>query len=198
MTNAEIRESIERWKMISRNGDELVKFFEQGNSFFYEVPDYLAGSEDVHIYPAIYKDRLVFLLIPSKFDSLEYSATISNYVRFSPAVWWHSNGTLSDKEAIKRMERWNSHYETWVPKQAGTEHGIFLAFSIGSEDFKVPECKINLALKENLEDPLGHATADLVVTNKTETRVFFEDQAVPVPPFSASASADSFYLLNMA
>ena len=36
MTNEQIKESLNRWKDISRDGKTLVSYFEQGNCFFFD------------------------------------------------------------------------------------------------------------------------------------------------------------------
>ncbi|KAF2519587.1 hypothetical protein E0W68_04380 [Flavobacterium salilacus subsp. salilacus] len=202
LTNQAISDSINNWKNISRDGKALVTYFEQGNCFFFDISNYSASSsteitEDIHAYPGIYNDSLIFMLIPSQYDNEAYAKDISQYVSVSPVFWSLGGGRIPEGEAKHRMERWNNHYKTWVPKQAETADGIFLAFKIDAEDFEMPDSQVNFALRANLDDPFGHAIADLVVTNKDETRVFYDDYVEPVPPFSASASVESFYLLQL-
>ncbi len=199
MTNEVIKECINKWKDISRNGEALVTYFEQGNCFFFDINVYkkVEVLEDIHAYPGIFDGRLIFMLIPSQYDNEAYADTISDYVTPSPVLWSLAGGRIPESMARDRIERWNKNYKVWTQKQAATTDGMFLAFKIDAEDFEMPDSQVNLALRKDPVDLLALSIADMVVTNKDESKVFYDDYATPVPPFSPSALSESFYLLSL-
>ncbi len=76
-----IKQSIANWHNVLNNNVKLIDYFGQGNCFLYDFTVAMGvGSDYVHAYPAIYLDQLVFLMIPSKYDTPAYAATINNYV----------------------------------------------------------------------------------------------------------------------
>ncbi|QYJ68485.1 hypothetical protein [Flavobacterium litorale] len=197
LTRQEIITAIHQWKNVSTDATTVVNYFRQGNSFSYSIPKYAQASVNIHIYPAIHHDMLVFLIIPADYDKVAHDLDFQDFTYISYPMWNVGNGTLPDREAVERIKRWNDHYEQWIPQQINTVDGIFRAFRIGRDDFQVKDTEINMALRKDPIDPLAHFIADLIVTNKEETRVFYEDLAEPVPPFSASAALSSFYLLTL-
>ncbi|AXG72926.1 hypothetical protein DVK85_01235 [Flavobacterium arcticum] len=198
MTNEVIKESINKWGDISRDGAALVSYFEQGNSFFFDINRYEEEIlEDIHAYPGIYDGRLIFMLIPSQYDKEEYAADIWKYVTPSPVIWSLGGGRIPEGIAKDRIERWNKNYKIWTPKQAATTDGMFLAFKIDAEDFELPDSQVNFALRKDTTDPLALSIIDLVITNKDESKVFYDDFVTPVPPYNASAVPESFFLLSL-
>lgn len=200
MTNEAIKKCINKWKDVSRDGEALVSYFEQGNCFFFDINVYkkVEVLEDIHAYPGIFDGRLIFMLIPSQYDNEAYADTISNYVTPSPVLWSYTGGgRIPEGVAKDRIERWNKDYKVWTPKQASSTDGMFLAFKIDAEDFEMPNSQVNMALRKDPKDPLALSIADMVVTNKDETKVFYDDFARPVPPYSPSAAPESFFLLQL-
>lgn len=196
MTRQEIIAGIKKWKDISTDSATIVNYFRQGNSFSYSIPKYAQASTNLHIYPAISNDILVFFVIPADYDTVAHDLDFQDFTYVAP-VMWNVGNTLPDREAIERIKRWNDNYEQWIPQQVTTVDGIFRAFQIGRDDFAVKDTAVNMALRKDTVDPLALNIADLIVTNNDYSRVFYEDLAEPVPPFSASASASSFYLLSL-
>lgn len=197
MDEQTILDSITKWKDISHNGPELLNYLAQGSCIFYTYYN-VHQSHEIHAYPGIYEDKLYFFMIPAAYDNEAHKDTFSNYTEVclvSPVPYAGSH-TIEDTDAMLRMERWEQHYESWVPKQAESEQGIFLAFNISVEDIEVPDVLINLALKVHPENE-SIFMADLIITNRTESRVYFDDYTTPVPPFSAVLTPQSFYLLQL-
>ena len=195
-----IAQSLANWAAISKQSDKLVEYLSQGNSFIYNLPAYAVSSPNIHAYPAIHNSKLVFLLIPSQYDNELYAKQISKYVVVCPVGYLVEGGYGSDRipagVAKARMTCWDENYTAWVPKQAASTDGIFMAFSISNEDFEVDNVIINLALKANGEEAVPF-TADLVVTNREASKVYYDDFVTAVPPYGASAASNSFYLLSL-
>jgi hypothetical protein len=193
-----IAQSLNNWKDIATQGDKLVDFLSQGNCFFYNRPDNTKTDGQIHAYPAIYDSRLVFLVIPAEYDNQQYKEQLSKYVEVCPLVFVSPNGSnrIPDGVAKERVENWDKHYNSWVPKQSATTTGIFMAFTIAVEDFEVKETIVNLALMANGEQDIPF-TADVVISNKEANKVYYDDFAKSVPPYSLTATANSFYLLTL-
>jgi hypothetical protein len=190
-----IRASIAAWGAISHNGSAMVSQFAQGNSFIINMPVYAASSPYMHVYLGIYQGQLTFFVIPSNFDTAQYSGTINNYVTVCDAIWTLQGGTdrITAAQAHLRMDTWQQHYGTWVPAQAATTNGVFRAFSIPMGDFEAPTCNLVLGLKVNASATMGY-DPDMIVINPMATTTYYDDFVEPVPPFSATALSSSFYL----
>ena len=136
-------------------------------------------------------------MIPSKYDTEQYESELDKYITVCPVVPSPptSSHRILEAEAKERIDRWKENYKSWVPKQAETSDGIFLAFNIGVEDFEVADTVLNFALK--LDSNPTKYKADMIVTNPTVTEVFYDDFVTPVPPYGATVSANSFYLMQL-
>jgi hypothetical protein len=76
-----IKQSIANWHNVLNNNAKLIEYFGQGNCFLYNFTTTMGvGSSHVHAYPAVKNGQLIFLMIPSKYDTPAYAATINNYV----------------------------------------------------------------------------------------------------------------------
>ncbi len=195
MTTAMIIDAIAAWKAILTNGSAMVGYFDQGNRFSYDNITYPEKSEHIHAYLGIYDNKLMFFMIPEAYDKEDYQATISDYTQVCPVYWTLAGShTINDMEAKARMDRWKDEYKTWVPKQASDPVGMFQAFNIHADDFESEGCVCSLGLQ--IGGVEGFRTADLIVANQNDkTLIQFDDFVKPVPPFGASAAAESFYLL---
>jgi hypothetical protein len=195
-----IKQSIANWHNVLNNNAKLIEYFGQGNSFLYNFTTTMGvGSSHVHAYPAVKNGQLIFLMIPSKYDTPAYAATINNYVTECDVTTMLRDDRIPKKEATKRMTAWNNNYASWVPMQTATSAGMFQAFAIKVEDFE-PNAdanrKINFGLIFNPALPQQY-TADLIVTNVEMTATYYDDMAQAVPPFGATAAQSSFYLLQL-
>lgn len=193
----EIIASINNWNAISHDSDALLDVLAQGDCFHYRFENNGTEQESIHAYPGIHNNELKFFMIPAEYDTEQYESELDKYITVctvvpSPPT---SSHRILEAEAKARMDRWKDDYKTWVPKQAATSDGIFLAFNINTEDFEVADTVLNLALK--LDNNPTKMKADMIVTNKTVSEVFYDDYTEPVPPYTATASSTSFYLLSM-
>jgi hypothetical protein len=197
MTSAMIIDAIAAWKAILTDGKAMVSYFDQGNRFSYENASYPETSEYIHAYLGIHDNKLMFFLIPEAYDKEEYAVTIDEYTRVCPVYWTLAGShTIPDLEAKARMDRWKDEYKSWVPKQAEQPVGMFRAFNIYADDFESEGCVCSLGLQ--IGGVEGFKTADLIVANQNDkTLIQFDDYVKPVPPFSASAAAENFYLLQL-
>jgi hypothetical protein len=195
-----IKQSIANWHNVLNNNIKLLEYFGQGNCFNYNfTPAMGTGSDYVHAYPAVKNGQLIFLMIPSKYDTSAYAATINNYVTECDVALLLKDNRISKKEAAKRMKAWNDNYVTWTPAQANSPAGMFQAFAIQVADFEPtanPDRTINFGL---IAQPTlaQQFTADLIVTNVEMTATYYDDMVESVPPFSTSAAQSSFYLLQL-
>lgn len=196
MTRNEIITSLHNWKAIQHDGTALVHYFKQGNCFFYKFDNSGKSSESVHAYPGIFQGDLYFFLILAEYDCAEYSAHIENYISACPVLFNLGSNRLPPSIAKTRIKLWDNEYPTWVPNQAATADGIYLAFDIEVEDFEVSDTQLNFALRATGEETTVYA-ADMIVTNRDSTEVYYDDFSHPVPPFTPTASAESFYLLQL-
>lgn len=193
----EIKAGINRWKRLVNNKEnqQIIDYFEAGNTFNYLKPDYADGCTDLHHYPAIHNDQLYFFVIPKEYDTPGYANNYHLYVECCPVFY---QGLGDDHEilpevATSRMQRWNTTHTTWIPKQNAKPDGVFLAFNMAYSDIKTPHGIISLGLTAEAEPD----RADLIVTNYTKQGIVYEDYTMPVPPYGPSASAASFYLLSI-
>jgi hypothetical protein len=174
----------------------MVSYFDGGNRFSYENVSYPETSDYIHAYLGIHDSKLKFFLIPQAYDKVEYHDTISDYTQVCD-VYWTVAGThvITNPEAKARMERWQKDYKAWVPKQAEKTDGMFQAFNVPADDFESDGCIGTLGLQ--MTGTEGPKTADLIIANHDNTALIeFDDYATPVPPYGATASAASFYLLQ--
>lgn len=193
MDSTTIIESLNNWKALNHDGLKLVHFLSQGNCFYYSFK--ASSSESIHAYPGIHNGELKFFLIPAEYDSPEYADDIAQNVTVCPVIWSYGSNRLPESVAKERIKMWDEHYKTWVPQQAATNDGIFLAFNIQSQDFEVTDTQLNLALRH--DDNPTRMKADMIVTNTSLSDVAYDDYAQPVPPYGLTASAESFYLLQL-
>lgn len=193
----EITASINNWKAISHDSNALLDVLGQGDCFYYKFDNY--GSQiqqSIHAYPGIHNNEFKFFMIPAEYDTEQYAEELDKYITVCPVFQNPpTSNRLPESEAKARIDLWKNEYKTWVPKQAASNDGIFLAFKIDAIDFEVSETLLNLALK--LDNNPTKFKADIIVTNKTATEVVYDDYAQPVPPYGATASASSFYLLQI-
>lgn len=196
MDSMTIKESIATWEAIRPNSALLLNYLGQGNFFTFEFPDYPKTSPSIHAYPGIYEDKLYFFLIPSEYDKQEYSEEIYKYTTVCPIrfLLGGEEDRITDVEARKRINAWKKNYKTWVPVQVASETGIFMAFSIPSQDFECLDAQVTFGLKVKPEMP-GGFEVDLIVTNNMGKEIYYDDFVTSVPPFSASLLPNSFYLL---
>lgn len=199
MNREKIISALSKWNELRFDSPKIIKRLEDGNCFAFSPSDFDDESQYIHAYPGIHDNWFTFFLIPAKYDTPDYRETFNQYVTVCPTIWNLSSGRIPDFIARERMHRWNTHYKTWAKKQIDdTADGIFQVFVINREDFEVQDCQVNLALREDAVDPLANAIADMIVTNKTDTEVFYDDFSKPAPPFNASAALQSFFLLELA
>ena len=195
-----IKQSIANWHNVLNNSIKLIEYFGQGNCFNYNFIQAMGvGSDYIHAYPAVKNGQLIFLMIPSKYDTAAYATTINNYVTECDVALQLKDNRISKKEAVKRMKAWNDNYVTWTPAQVNTPAGMFQAFAIQISDFEPsanPIRTINFGL---IAQPTlaQQYTADLIVTNVELTATYYDDMTIPVPPYGATAAQSSFYLLQL-
>ena len=206
LTKQQITDAINAYTAILGDGTELVTKFQQGACYSYTVQEYPHPSTHIHAYPALLEGVLNFFMIPSHYDSPEYSETYNEYVQPCEVFWTTAEGNdntppgqeIDPITAEQRIQKWNSTYQTWIPARvAGLNPGMFEAFKIGMDDFIEPEVYVHLGLRAT---EIKHKyEPDLIVINnddKTQT-LTFDDYSQPVPPFNPFASSDSFYLLSL-
>lgn len=198
MNTVTIKESIQHWIAIREDATSINQQFVQGNCFSYDVPSYIDTSEEVHVYPGVNEGQLYFFVIPAAYDKDEYSDVISDYTEVCPIqtiVGGGNDHEITSAEAQARILAWENNYQTWVPQQIATVDGMFEAFSVAVQDFETQKVVMTLGLKES--DKKGVYSADLIVTNDMGNLVAYDDFSRPVPPYSATASIESFYLLSV-
>lgn len=198
MDTLTIKQCIQNWISIRENATLINEKFEQGNSFKYTRPSYFNPLEETHVYPGISEGDLVFFVIPAEYDSPAYENEIADYTVMCRAgfnVGGGSDHEITEAEAQARMWAWENYHEAWVPLQIATVDGIFEAFSVAGQDFESEEVVMTLGLKQSLEEKQTFL-ADLVVTNEKKNVYVYDDYVQPVPPFSATALSNSFYLLS--
>ncbi|RZJ74097.1 MAG: hypothetical protein EOO45_09455 [Flavobacterium sp.] len=198
MDTATILECIHLWSEVHKDGRLLVDYFSQGNCFLLDKPEKVVNSNSLHVYPGIFQGDLMFFVIPEEYDKEEYSAVIDQYVTVCPVSWRVAGiHTISASEANYRIKLWEDNYETWVPEQASTVDGVFLAFDVAVIDFEEDTSEMILALKPNGQQGIAY-DADLIVEgmSPTSTSIKYDDYVRSVPPYSPAAMSSSFYLLN--
>lgn len=195
MTSAEIIASIQNWEAIRNNSVVMNNYFSKGNCFLYDFPAYAESSDALHAYPGIYNDEMYFFVIPAEYDKEEYAGAIDKYTEPCMLQFILGDNRLTPQEAIARETAWNNNYAAWVTAQVGSAYGIFQAFVIPTEDCEVENVIMNLALKTSAS-ATGGFEADLIVTNDEGKLIVYDDFSKPVPPYTASASQESFYLLS--
>jgi hypothetical protein len=195
MTINAITKCIKDYKDLLVDSTALVDLFAQGNCFLYELPENVAGSDAIHAYPVIFEGNLVFLTIPSKYDTEDYAANINDYVTPYPAMWNLTTNRIPQKEARILIDAWGNDYSTWIPAKCTETDAMFRVFSIPMSDFEIAETQVNLALKPDAETPVTF-NADIVVTNREQSDVYYDDFAKPIPPYPLNAT-ESFYLLTL-
>ncbi len=206
LTKVQISAAINNYNAILQNGTSMVDLYDQGDCFKYIVQNYQPVSGAIHAYPGIHEGNLIFMMIPSHFDSPMFADDIADYVQ-SCEVFSNMRGgelptppggEISPTSALHRINCWIDNYQTWIPQRCCETVGMFQAFKIGMDDFNQPEVYVNLGLR-TITKPTQRYEPDLIVINEDiKTQVMtFDDFARPVPPFSAAAAANEFYLLSL-
>ena len=201
-----IIDSLQRWEDIRQDESELLSYLKQGNCFEFtdrfDDPKYCEPSKYIHAYPGIHDGKLEMFVIPSAYDS-EATKDIAKYVEvcevspdpmplYDPMT---HNDRISHATAVRRVDRWDKDYATWIPEKIATTEGVFKAFAIPAQDFVSQKVKVRFALQDDAGQPMGFK-ADMVVACK-EGKTIYEDFARPVPPYSPSITKASFYLLSL-
>lgn len=196
MDSITIKASIANWEAIRPNSESLIEQLDQGNYFMFEFPSYPKVSPSIHAYPGVYEGKFYFFLIPSEYDKEEYSAEIDLYTTVCEVkrLLGGEEDRITEAEAKRRINAWKKNYKTWVPKQVESPIGIFMAFSIPSQDFECLNAQVNFGLKVSPESPGGYQV-DLVITNNMGKEIYYDDFVTSVPPFSATILPQNFYLL---
>lgn len=193
MTTAQIKAAIQAWAAITHNGSAMLTQFQQGNSFNFTMPAYATGTPSMHVYLGIVGGQLTFFSIPSKYDNAQ-TANIQNYVIVSDAIWTlQGGGRIPSPEAAARIDRWQDHYQTWVPARAATTNGVFQAFDIPIEDYEGADSSLILGLKLDSAGTHGKA-ADMIVKNVSGGNAYYDDFVKSVPPYGAATLQTDFYL----
>ena len=188
--------SIQNWQAIRQNDTQLITYLGQGNCFGYDFTPPAIASGFIHAYPGIHGGQLKFFLIPSAYDNATYAKDIDLYTTVCPVMWAMGTNRIPTASARARINAWKNNYQTWVPVQTKTVDGIFMAFNIAVQDFEVQDTKLTLGLKGGGTTASPYV-ADLIVSNPTASAIYFDDYSQPVPPFSATAAASDFYLLQL-
>ncbi|ALM47487.1 hypothetical protein AMR72_00410 [Flavobacterium psychrophilum] len=197
MTTEEIKQSIASWTSTRENAKVLNKKFQQGNSFSYDVPPYADASSYLHVYPGLFDGQLLFFVIPAEYDNEQYAEEIDKYTIVCPAENGLSGGhNITPTEANARILAWEEHHVAWIQQKVNTVDGVFQAFEIATEDFEAASVVITLGLKKTPKAELDF-NADMIVTNKINTQLVYDDFSRPIPPFSSTADVQSFYLLSV-
>jgi hypothetical protein len=192
-----IKEGIANWNNICHDGELLGTYFEQGNSFLYEAIDYPIPSPHFHAYPGIWEGQLLFFVIPSSYDKPEYEDTLNEYTQAYPVTWGlNGSHTLPDPIAEARMHRWTEHYKNWAKTEVKKPAGMFKAFQVPADDFGSDYVQVVFGLQ--LVGHEGIMSADLICAS-VDAKAYvikYDDFTQPVPPFTATLTEDSFYMLN--
>lgn len=198
-TSTIILNAIRAWNDARTNATDIVNYLDTGNCFFFTPPSYAKGIGEMHVYPGVIEGNLIFFVIPAHYDNSKYHSTFEQYTTICPALWCLGGGRLPDHIARERIARWDDNYRDWASYQVDhTAHGIFQAFIVDEDDFEAEECQVHMGLRLNPIDPLLPDIADMIVCNKIDTQVFYDDFATVVPPYPPSAQSSEFYLLEMA
>jgi hypothetical protein len=195
-TETELRDGITNYKNILNDSYQLNKLFSVGQWFSYAKENFLHASSHVHAYPAMLGGHLIFFLIPSAYDNAD-TPEIWNYVQMCPVTAGERSNRISSKTALVRIQRWKERHAEWIPEQVKSEYGMFQAFNIDHQDFEEDVVWISLGLKSNSAFPGSPDLADLIVENDLLNTMVYDDFSRPVPPYSATAAANSFYLLSL-
>ncbi len=198
MTSIEIQESVQKWELIRQDSVQLVSYLSQGDSFVYDFPSYAQTSESLHAYPAIYDEKLYFLMVPSAYDKQEYMPVIDQYTTacLVQRVVGSGEDRIPSAQAQARMAAWDNYYAAWVPEQVNGAYGIFEAFKIPAQDFEVETVYVNLGLELNAA-AIGGFKADLIIINDDGKQIVYDDFVNAVPPFDAvPGTQEEFALLS--
>ena len=214
-------DGIKNWNNLRGNVEEMLDLLNQGNLFIFN-PSIIFRKESlgvepievpyIHAYPAVYDNRLKFILIDAKYDSKDYTEdeiaqhTYLCEVENNEGLKGHDKQSkkgeqeINTIDAIERVFNWKKYHNTWIPNQIErTEDGIYQCFVIPVEDYEEGvEHRSYFALKE-LENPgTVKYSADLIIKNSSTGTVFM-DTVHPVPPFRPGVTTeDNFYLLEVA
>ncbi|WP_116789668.1 hypothetical protein [Flavobacterium psychrotrophum] len=199
-----IADGINAWKAAvnGKQNSRIVGLFDKGDAFRYVIPDYAQTCQQLHVYLGIVEDpdptkeRINFYVIPAEYDTPAHAADYQLYTKVCPLEKNLGSNRIPNKEAKQRIANWDKNYGTFIPAQNATTDGLFLAFVVDREDFETLDTYVNLALKSNGQAVVAF-TAELIVTNLIDSKDVYDDFSFPVPPYGASATASSFYLLNL-
>lgn len=199
MTSIEIQESVQKWELIRQDSAQLVSYLSQGDCFVYDFPLYAQTSESLHAYPAIYEEKLYFLMVPSEYDKQEYMPVIDQYTTacLVERVVGGGSDRIPSAQAQARMKAWDDYYTSWVPAQVSGAYGIFEAFKIPAQDFEVETVYVNLGLEQNTA-AIGGFKADLIITNDDGRQIVYDDFTQSVPPFDAVPGTENEFGLLQA
>lgn len=195
---SEITDCIQYWKSIRNEPEKVLSYLGQGDAFYF-IPQGEKITSNFHVYPGVCPktDTMYMFLIPAEDDKKSSDEALFNAI-IQSVVIKTVGGTpeISELDAKKRINNWNTHYKQWVPEQTKTPDGLFLAFNLPSSYMKA-SCKYvtYFALRVSSEEITGYR-ADLVTVDHEEEKARFFDTVRPVPPFDSEYPESSFYLLS--
>jgi hypothetical protein len=197
MTKSDIAACLTNYADICQDADILAAYFENGNCFYYEVPENAYESEFIHVYPGVENGVMKLFVIPSQFDKEVYEQTIQHHVQVCTLMWnLRNKDRITASEARYQIDLWANDNPQWLTHKVSSEYGVFKAFQIPIQDFEEPLVEIYFGLRPNGEYGIAY-DADLIVTNREGRITHFDDFSQPVPPYGAAASSSDFYLLEM-
>ena len=104
-------------------------------------------------------------------------------------------GTITEKEALHRIESWKRDKYTWAKIQIESPIGMFQAYSMPASQVQQGiKYETFFGLKDKEDAPDKHV-ADLITVEYAAVQKVYYDVVRPVPPFDF-APISSFYLLS--
>ena len=195
-----IIDCLSEWNRIKDNPNLVVEYLSLGNSFSFERATSVTAV--IHAYPGIsIRDKKFYMfLIDAVSDRESTDIALFNAITVCEVKFRTSSPSqIPEEEALKRIEEWNTHYDSWATLQIENSEetkGIFQAFNMPSSYMQRNESYVTyFGLKENSELTSNYA-ADLVTCYQSPAAATYYDTVRPVPPFNINPLSN-FYLLSL-
>jgi hypothetical protein len=195
-----ILDCLSEWNRIKDTPALVVEYLGLGNSFSFERAT--SDTAVIHAYPGIsIEDKKFYMfLIDAASDRESTDIALFNAITVCEVMLRISSPSqIPEEEALKRIEEWNSNYDSWATQQIENSEetkGVFQAFNMPSSYMQKNESYVTyFGLKEDSESITNYA-ADLVTSYQSPAAVSYYDTVRPVPPFNINPLSN-FYLLSL-